>query len=88
MLTTNLNGFFVQNLDELKINQIAKETSFCKRIRKVSPISFLKSLCFKTFDAKQQSLTQLAVTPKIHINFQRNHINFQREYIELITIKT
>ncbi|MEY3417614.1 MAG: hypothetical protein RL060_1726, partial [Bacteroidota bacterium] len=24
MLTTNLNGFFVQNLDELKINQIAK----------------------------------------------------------------
>jgi hypothetical protein len=97
MLTTNLNGFFVQNLDELKINQIAKETSFCKRIRKVSPISFLKSLCFKTFDAKQQSLndhcSDFLIDEKVTITkqsfnekFNKNTLSFLKNVLNALKI--
>src|SRR6478736_6040140 len=72
----------------MKIEEIARETGFCKRKRKLSPIQFLRTLLYKDFDSNRQSLNDhvvnLTLEDDIAIRKQSLYERFNKASVEFI----
>lgn len=75
-------------IDEVQLNELALQTGFCKRKRKLIPVHFLEMLLCKTFEANQQSLTdhiyELQSQQNISIRKQSLHNRFTPEAVAFL----
>jgi hypothetical protein len=75
-------------LEESGVNEIAKQTGFCKRIRKLKPLYFLELLLFKTFESKLESLEdhiyELKSERKVSIKKQSLQDRFTPEAVNFV----
>lgn len=77
-----------QALSEARIDQLAKETGFCKRKRKLTPKRFVEMVLHKTFNGSQESLLdhtrELQVLSDVEIAKQSIDERFSTEAVKFI----